>query len=71
MKNDNFEQSHSAEKSERGTLWDFQTSIMFQNINTEAKRCFATHDEDIDYFNMRIYIVLIACVYIQQFNFVQ
>ena len=31
MKNDNFEQSHSAEKSERGTLWDFQTS-MFQNI---------------------------------------
>ena len=40
-------------------------------INTEAKRCFATHDEDIDYFNMRIYIILIACVYIQQFNFVQ
>ena len=32
MKNDNFQQSHSAEKSERGTLWDFQTSIMFQNI---------------------------------------
>ena len=32
MKNDNFEQSHSAEKSEMGTLWDFQTSIMFQNI---------------------------------------
>ena len=33
MKNDNFEQSHSAEKSERGTtLWDFQTSTMFQNI---------------------------------------
>ena len=39
--------------------------------NTETKRCFATHDEDIDYFNMRIYIILIACVYIQQFNFVQ
>ena len=39
--------------------------------NTEAKRCFATHDEDIDYFNMRIYIILIACVYIEQFNFVQ
>ena len=38
---------------------------------TEAKRCFATHDEDIEYFNTRIYIVLIACVYIQQFNFVQ
>ena len=32
MKNDNFEQSHSAEKSEGGTFWDFQTSIMFQNI---------------------------------------
>ena len=32
MKNDNFEQPHSAEKSERGTLQDFQTSIMFQNI---------------------------------------
>ena len=32
MKNDNFEQSHSAKKSERVTLWDFQTSIMFQNI---------------------------------------
>ena len=32
MKNDNFEQSHSAEKSERETLWDFQSSIMFQNI---------------------------------------
>ena len=40
-------------------------------LDTEAKRCFATHDEDIDYFNMRIYIILIACVYIQQFNFVQ
>ena len=24
-------------------------------LDTEAKRCFATHDEDIDYFNMRIY----------------
>ena len=48
---------------------------MFQEteltFNTEAKRCFASHDEDIDYFNMRIYIILIACVYIQQFNFVQ
>ena len=42
-----------------------------KTYNTEAKRCFATHDEDIDYFNMRIYIILIACVYIQQFNFVQ
>ena len=26
-----------------------------EKVNTEAKRCFATHDEDIDYFNMRIY----------------
>ena len=34
------------------------------NIYTEAKRCFATHDEDNDYFNMRIYIISIACVYI-------
>ena len=42
-----------------------------RKLNKEAKRCFATHDEDIDYFNMRIYIILIACVYIQQFNFVQ
>ena len=42
-----------------------------KKINTEAKRCFATHDEDIDYFNMRTYIILIACVYIQQFNSVQ
>ena len=41
------------------------------NLDTEAKRCFATHDGDIDHFNMRIYIILIACVYIQQFNFVQ
>ena len=40
-----------------------------QSFNTEAKRYFATHDEDN--FNMRIYIILIACVYIQQFNFVQ
>ena len=32
MKNDNFEQSHSAKKFERGTLRDFQTSIIFQNI---------------------------------------
>ena len=37
MKNDNFEQSHSAEKSERGTLWDFQTSIMFQIIKKKLK----------------------------------
>ena len=32
MEKDNFEQSHSAKKSERGSLWDFQTSIMFQKI---------------------------------------
>ena len=32
MKNDTSEQSHSAEKSEMGIFWDFQTSIMFQNI---------------------------------------
>ena len=49
----------------------FLKAALILRSNTEAKRCFATHDEDIDYFNMRIYIVLIACVYIQQFNFVQ
>ena len=43
----------------------------FPLSHTEAKRCFATRDEDNDYFNMRIYIILIACVYIQQFNFIQ
>ena len=32
MKNDIFEQSHGAEKSEKGTLRNFQTSIIFQNI---------------------------------------
>ena len=32
MKNENFEQSHSAEKSKIRTLWGFQTSIMFQKI---------------------------------------
>ena len=63
--------SHSAEKCKRGTFWALLTYILLQNINTEAKRCFATHDEDNDYFNMRIYIILIACVYIQQFNFIQ
>ena len=57
--------------------------IMFEDgteatFNTEAKRCFATHDEDIDYFkdSSTLYIYInriysIACVYIQQFNFVQ
>ena len=55
---------------ERGYFLHFMTDAA-PYMNTEAKRCFATHDEDIDYFNMRIYIILIACVYIQQFNFVQ
>ena len=55
----------------------FEKKILSENVAqcrkmyTEAKRCFATHDEDNDYFNMRIYIILIACVYIQQFNFIQ
>ena len=30
-------QSHSAEKSERGTLSDFLTSIMLQNIEKKLK----------------------------------
>ena len=55
----------------------FEKKILSENVAqcrkmyTEAKRCFATHEEDNDYFNMRIYIILIACVYIQQFNFIQ
>ena len=47
-------------------------------LYTEAKRCFATHDEDIDYCkdSSTLYIYInrihsIACVYIQQFNVVQ
>ena len=50
--------------------FQWRKKLICSKIYTEAKRCFATHDEDIDYFNMRIYIILIACVYIQQFNFV-
>ena len=59
------------------TLWLLSFTIYTNLVigetfnNTEAKRCFATHDEDNDYFNMRIYTILIACVYIQQFNFIQ
>ena len=58
---------------EKMPKWDMKKIVNFQYklLNTEAKRCFATHDEDNDYFNMRIYIILIACVYIQQFNFIQ
>ena len=36
--------------------WEFA-----DNYNTEAKRCFATHDEDIDYFDMRIYSTVQLC----------
>ena len=32
--NEIFEQCHSAEKCERGTLCDFLTSIVLQNIET-------------------------------------
>ena len=32
-----FEQCHSAEKCERGTLWDFLTSILLQNIETNEQ----------------------------------
>ena len=52
-------------------LQNQELSFVTAILNTEAKRCFATHDEDNDYFNMRIYIILTACVYIQQFNFIQ
>ena len=34
VKNDIFEQCLSAEKCKRGTLWDFLTSIVLQNIET-------------------------------------
>ena len=34
FKNEIFEQCHSAEKCKRGTLWDFLTSIVLQNIET-------------------------------------
>ena len=32
--NEIFEQCHSAKKCKRGTLWDFLTSIVLQNIET-------------------------------------
>ena len=32
--NETFEQCQSAEKSKKGTLWDFLTSIVLQNIET-------------------------------------
>ena len=34
IKNEVFEQSHSAEKCRMGTLRDFLTSIMLQNVET-------------------------------------
>ena len=37
-----------------------EVKYIVHKIHTEAKRCFATHDEDIDYFNMRIYITVFA-----------
>ena len=59
----NFQQVYLKENETVGrTLRSFEkiilTSILDLGIylNTEAKRCFATHDEDNDYFNMRIYI---------------
>ena len=35
-----FEQCHSAEKCKRGTLWDFLTSIVLQNIGKTKGRPF-------------------------------
>ena len=43
---------------ERNGAKDFEEKKDFKIINTEAKQCFKTHDEDIDYSNMRIYIFL-------------
>ena len=37
-----FEQCHSAEKCKRGTLWDFLTSIVLQNIETNEGGPFGT-----------------------------
>ena len=51
-------QFHSAEKLERGDPLGFLKLQFDAKSNTEAKQCFATHDE------VRIYIILIACVYI-------
>ena len=39
--NEIFEQCHSAEKCKRGTLWDFLTSILLQNIETNEGGPFA------------------------------
>ena len=37
-KNENFEQSHSAENSEkRGTFWDFLTFVLLQNIKKNER----------------------------------
>ena len=49
FENNIFQKNHGAEKLRR------DSSSSLNEVNTEAKRCFATHDEDIDYFNMRIY----------------
>ena len=36
-KNENFEQSHSAEKCKGGALWAFLTSIQLQNMKKKLK----------------------------------
>ena len=37
-KNENFEQSHTAENSEkRGTFWDFLTFVLLQNIKKNER----------------------------------
>ena len=35
QKNEIFEQCHSADKCRRGTLWNFLTSIVLQNVETK------------------------------------
>ena len=43
-KNENFEQSHSAENSEkRGTFWDFSTFVLLQNIKKIKRRTLWGH----------------------------
>ena len=57
-KTENFVQSTFCKKgnlSQSRTSRERPMSAPRSKFTTEAKRCFATHDEDIDYFNMRIY----------------
>ena len=47
FKNSDLENPHSLKNS---SLFPAKTELIIIKFYTEAKRCFATHDEDIDYF---------------------